>query len=197
MRQVISRVLCRKSYFFLGLIYLDDIVADTTPAVYPRVWDEPSTHCLTLLLIRFAAPPPVAKGAVGSYPTFSPLLNPTVACFSQESADVVLSGMFSVALSVTAGYSPRSPGITRYHALRSPDFPLSANLQTAMTRPASLCFTPHFRLPYCLPLQFLVLDFLLRFGKCPYCSQLLPFPGKKASGCNPDRTLCCYSILHH
>ena len=42
--------------YFLGLIYLDGIVSDTTPAVHPWVWDEPSTHCLTLLLIRFAVP---------------------------------------------------------------------------------------------------------------------------------------------
>ena len=61
----------------------------------------------------------VARTAVGSYPTVSPL------------PGLAVGGLFSVALSVAL----RRPGVTRRHALRSPDFPRDRNCP-AMTRPA-------------------------------------------------------------
>ena len=59
---------------------------------------------------------PVARGAVRSYRTFSPLPVP----FPKKEA---IGGIFSAALSVTTPSPVWSPGVTWHPALWSPDFP--------------------------------------------------------------------------
>ncbi len=66
-------------------------------------------RCLALLRPGVAVPPTVAGGAVGSYPTVSPLPVPRGA----------IGGVLSVALSVAL----RRPGVTWRSALWSSDFP--------------------------------------------------------------------------
>ena len=54
------------------IIYLDGIVADTIPAAYPRVLDEPSPRCLALLLTRFAVPSLLPEKRWALTPPFHP-----------------------------------------------------------------------------------------------------------------------------
>ena len=79
--------------------------------------------------------PDVAIGAVGSYPTFSPLPRGVVPAVSRDASIAgpkPRGGMFSVALSVPEGYCPRSLQLAlpfraclrERAALRCPDFPL-------------------------------------------------------------------------
>ena len=93
--------------------------------------------------------PDVATGAVGSYPTFSPL--PSAAAIEDlpevsppaDHRGRCAGGIFSVALSVAEPSPARPPGVTRRAALRSPDFPPAtcppfklADTSPAITRPA-------------------------------------------------------------
>src|SRR5262245_35258418 len=84
-------------------------------AVYPEVPDGPSFTGFPRITSLFDLAPrgvcpatPVTGGAVGSYPTVSPLPAPFRAA----------GGLFSVALSCEF---PR-PAVSRHAALRSPDF---------------------------------------------------------------------------
>src|SRR5512137_2004269 len=81
------------------------------PAVHPQAsGPEPARLLLDFAPEEVFRAPPVAGRAVGSYPAFSPL---------------TVGGMFSVALSVVPHRldGAERPGVTRLHALRSPDFP--------------------------------------------------------------------------
>src|SRR5579864_7448060 len=73
---------------------------------------------LALLRLGVTVPPSVAGGAVGSYPTFSPLPS---AC--------ARGGLFSVALSVAL----RRPGVTWQSTRWSSDFPRDARRRPATT----------------------------------------------------------------
>jgi len=130
----------------------------------------------------------VAPPAVGSCPTFSPL--PWALTFGQAPEfafgkrpghffkSMVLGGLFSVALSVAS----RRPGVTRRHALRSPDFPPS---ETDGDGPA------------CLPYSFILrrLRLLLPRRPIPPTTQLRSDPASpdpfhsenKGYGCNRDK----------
>jgi len=78
---------------------------------------------------------PIARVAVGSYPTFSPLPG-------------CPGGLFSVALSIAL----RRPGVTRRHALRSPDFPRTFPIGKSRDGPACLPYSFILRRPR-LPLR--------------------------------------------
>src|SRR5579884_15189 len=72
----------------------------------------------------------IARDAVGSYPTVSPLLafpgrSPPARGFASGRSwrPANAGGLFSVALSVAGSSRTRPPGVTRRVALRSPDFP--------------------------------------------------------------------------
>jgi hypothetical protein len=110
------------------------------PAAYPRV--DPPVSCETGVTGRTSPPllfglaprgvyraPDVTIGAVGSYPTVSPLPNAShdwgAAQGSASGCSQVGSagGLLSVALSVAEPSRARLPGVTRRAVLRSPDFP--------------------------------------------------------------------------
>jgi len=103
------------------------------PAVYPRLTSGPlsgvcasanskakRTKFFLPTLLDFAPDGACLSGSVtaaevGSYPAFSPF---------PLSGKPNNGGMFSVALSVPAPkIQVLDPGVTRHHALRSPDFP--------------------------------------------------------------------------
>src|SRR5579864_2733934 len=90
---------------------------------------------LALLRLGVAVPPSVAGGAVGSYPTFSPL---PLAC--------ARGGVFSVALSVAL----RRPGVTWQSTRWSSDFPRDAQRRPRpprSTRPGKLTARPAYGPP--------------------------------------------------
>jgi len=68
--------------------------------------------------MRFAISGTVTNTEVGSYPALSPLPFPD---------QPEKGGFLSAALSVEKPFPAPRPGITRHHALRSPDFPLHAH----------------------------------------------------------------------
>ncbi len=83
---------------------------------------------------------PVARSAVGSYPTVSPSPDPPplrarpLALPLQQRASQAIGRLFSVPLSIAS----RRPAVSRHPALRSPDFPLRSRQHHAATaRPAS------------------------------------------------------------
>ncbi len=65
----------------------------------------------------FFVPSLLPRLAVGSYPTFSPLL------FRVDYASFLKSGIFSVTLSVPLGMAQEALIFMRRRALRCPDFP--------------------------------------------------------------------------
>jgi len=90
-------------------------------------------HCLTLLLMRFAIPRRCRRGGgllprlFTLTPSAGPLKRPPPPCweglFGRLSGPAIPGGILSVALSVNPPVEADPPGITRHHALRSPDFP--------------------------------------------------------------------------
>ena len=122
-------------------IHLARAVTGPAEAAYPRVMTERATP---FPLLGFAPGEvyralPVTGQAVGSYPTFSPFLKG-----APPERAVPRSGLFSVALSVPPDFNPASPGITRHHTLRSPDFPLPTRpLGPDGSGDAACLSTPH------------------------------------------------------
>ena len=104
-------------------------VAVILRAVYPRrIRDGPPPAAyLTLLLMRLAVTGAVAGAEAGSYPAISPLPGACFGITKNRRRAVYFLLRFLSKSRMSLGKPPPiaalRPGVTRHHALRSPDFP--------------------------------------------------------------------------
>jgi len=157
--------------------------------------NEPFCCCLILLLTRFTLPNQLPSSRWALTPPFHPYLGTDLrsgpgVCFRKHPRQLlrllVPGGLFSVALSVAS----RRPGVTRRHALWSPDFPRELSQRATPRWPS---------LPALLLLLILRLYRLLRLPQAPQETQLRsdrvwPDPSHSGSieyGCNKGRIESC------